>query len=186
MFRALFHIHMAPALCVLLLSACGWSDSTREARAEESVGVTVRFTAGPSSLDALARGVVEAAVASDTAALRGFRLTEREHEARVWPEAPVSRQDGPEFPHALAWENIEMRNAAGLARLLSLLEGRPVEYRRAACDGPEERYDSYLVLTDCRLEIVGEDGEVERLQIFRSVVVADGVYKLIRYEREHR
>lgn len=185
MFTASFHVPFAIPLCVLAMSECGWTDSPPDVLGEEPAEVAMRFSSGPSSLDELARGIVLTAAASDTAALSAFRLTEREHEERVWPETPIARQDGPEFPHALAWENIEIRNAAGMARLLSRLGGRSVEYRGVDCAGPEERHDSYVVLTDCRVEIADSERGVERLQIFRSVVVGDGVYKVIRYEREH-
>lgn len=165
---------LALALSLSLLAACaeGGAEPARPG-----------FTGGAPSLEALAEGVVAALAAGDTAALASLRVTEFEHNRLLWPAFPAARQDPP-FPVELAWENLEVRNAGALHRLRPRFAGRDVRLASVACPGGEERYAGFTVLHDCRLEVVEDGARRGVTQPFRSVVVRDGRYKLVRYRTD--
>lgn len=182
---------MVCALGVTLAAGCGTGDpgadtaappfgASEAAPTEEE---TARFRGGAASLDELGTAIVAALSDGDTARLEGYRLTEREHNELLWPRLPIAMQRGPAFPVALAWENITIRNAAGLRRVLGQYGGEPLVARGVDCAGAEP-HGPFTILTDCRTGVVDPGGTTRRLQIFRSVVVLNDTYKIIRYEHE--
>lgn len=180
------------AVAVLGASACGRAPDRPPGNHDDHEVVTGagfgarpewRLNGGVSSLHELGSAIVSALAAGDTVRLESYRLTQREHNEMLWIEMPAARQVGPGFPVDLAWENISIRNTAGLRRLLAAYGGQPLAFRGITCTG-EERHGPFAVLTDCRVTVAPPGGSVRRLQMFRSVVSLDGVYKIIRYERE--
>lgn len=161
----------------VLLGGCAESGA---APAEPPRGV---ITGGAASLEELADGVVGGLVEGDTAALAGYRVTEHEHNELLWPEFPIARQDPP-FPVDLAWENLEVQNAGALHRLLPRFAGRAVRLDSVECPGGEEAYPSFTVLHDCRIWLVEAGGRRRVTQPFKSVVVRDGHFKVVRYRHD--
>ena len=165
------------ALGISLLAACA------EGGAAPAESSRAGFTGGAASLEELAAGVVRGLVAGDTAALAGYRVTEHEHNRLLWPEFPIARQDPP-FPVELAWENLEVRNAGGLDHLLPRFQGREVRIESVECPGGEEAYPGFTVLHDCRIGLVESGARRVVSQPFRSVVVRDGRFKIVRYRKD--
>lgn len=176
-----------PAVVVLivvtLLSTTG-CDTAPASAAASRAEPSQALSGGAESLGGLAVGILSALAANDSAALEAFRLTEAEHNEILWPEFPVARQQGHEFPVHLAWESIQLRNSAGINRLLAVYGGAEIRSGGVSCAGAADDFPSFTVLRDCRVTVVTPDGAARELQMFRSVVVRDGRYKIVRYERE--
>lgn len=166
---------------LLSTTACDTAPASAAASRDQPLRV---LTGGAESLGGLAAGIVSALAADDSAALEAFRLTEAEHNEILWPEFPVAQQQGHEFPVHLAWENIHLRNSAGLARLLAIYGGAEIRSGGISCAGATDDFPTFTVLRDCRVTVVTPAGDARELLMFRSVVVRDGRYKIVRYERE--
>lgn len=160
----------AAGLLALGLAACGGEPSRSGAG----------FTGGASSLDELGRGVVEALVAADTAALASYRVTGREHAELLWPEFPVARGSDSTVA-AFAWENLERLNAGAVYGLMGRYPGSGVRYAGVECPGEAKEYAGFRILEDCRVALSDPDGRRALDQPFRSVVVMNGRHKVIRY-----
>jgi len=152
-----------PLLAWTLLAACGPSDELR---------------GGAPSVEVLGREVVQALAGGDTAALEAFRTTEHEHNAVLWPRFPAARAGDP----ALAWDNVQMRNAGARAEWIGAFRGRRVRYDRAECTGAVEEYGSFQILRGCSVTVTDLDAQrAWTLRPFDRVVRMGRVHKVIRY-----
>lgn len=138
------------------------------------------FPGSAGSLQELGGAVVEALVAQDTAVLEGFRLTEMEHNERVYPELPAGRAEAG-FPVDLAWQNITLRNARDRDRQLRWFRKREVDFVETVCSGPTQSFESFVVHTDCVVRF--DDAAEGRLEValFEDVLERDGGFKIFRY-----
>lgn len=161
--RPLHILPLVPLLASALLAGCGPSGELR---------------GGAPSVEALGREVVQALAAGDTAALEAFRTTEHEHNAVLWPRFPAARADDP----ALAWENVQMRNAGARAEWIGAFRDRRVRFDRAECGGEVEEYGSFQILRGCSVSVTDLDGQrAWTLRPFDRVVRMGRVHKVIRY-----
>ena len=139
-----------------------------------------RLPGSAGSLAELAATVLVGLAAADTLGLESVRLTEFEHNELVWPELPASAPEV-NFPVDLAWKNIRTRNRAALSDLFSLYGDRELQFVDAACRGPTEAFESFVVHTDCWVTLT-RDGELAPpQQIFKDVLDWDGELKIFRY-----
>ncbi len=161
------------ALAAAALAGCA------ESRAGETVSEAA-FSGGESSVEALGRGVVRALLQADTAALADLRVTRNEHDRLLWPEFPASQQEPP-VPVDWAWENLEMRNGGAVFELLHRYSGGEVEFESAECRGATQSFETFVIHDDCYVLLRDAGGKRLRDQPFRSVVVRDGIHKVIRY-----
>ncbi|CAN5271025.1 hypothetical protein BH20GEM2_BH20GEM2_12870 [soil metagenome] len=146
----------------------------------QPAGEPLLLQSGAPSLDELGAGVVAALQAGDTARLAGYRVTEAEHQ-RLWPHFPAAQQSPP-IDVGFAWQNIELRNAAALERLLARYSGEDVRVLGTECGGEPEEYGAFRVLRDCAIGVEESGDAPDTIRPFASVVVANGRYKLIRYD----
>jgi hypothetical protein len=125
--------------------------------------------------------VLSALVRGDLATLEGFRLTEHEHNDVVWPELPASAPEV-NYPLDFAWQNIQMRNARGLERILPIYRDRDLGFQRVECRGETEHFETFRVLTDCWVVFAaGHRPALFEAQIFKDVLVRGGGLKIFRY-----
>lgn len=138
------------------------------------------LTGSEPSLDALAGTAWAALQAGDTAALARLRLTEEEHNARVWPELPAA-DPAVNYPVDQAWQNIELRDRAALERLLPRWRGSGHKLEGIRCVGDPAPFRSFEVLQDCWLKVRAPGGRAEDVQLFKDVLVRGGEHKVFRY-----
>lgn len=132
------------------------------------------------SLEAVAETAVRSLAAADTADLQRLRLTEREHNQLVYPRLPAGRPPQ-NFPVDIAWANIRTRNGLALSRLLARYAGSRVEPRAVECRGPTERFEGFVVHTDCWVTMEAPSGTRLERQLFRHVLEMGGQFKIFRY-----
>jgi hypothetical protein len=150
-------------LASALLAGCGGSDELH---------------GGAASVAALGREVVQALAAGDTAALEALRTTEHEHNAVLWPRFPAARSGDP----ALAWDNVQMRNAGARAEWIGAFRDRHVRFDRTECTGEVEEYGSFQILRGCSVTVTDTDRQrAWTLRPFDRVVRMGRVHKVIRY-----
>lgn len=135
---------------------------------------------GATSLPALGQLALTAFARGDTLTLHRLRLSEEEHNTRVWPELPAAQG----FPVDLAWSNIETRNRRALGRNLDWFRERVVEFADVRCDGETRRFASFSVRTDCWVRFrVDGDGQAEA-QLFEEALEWRGTWKVFRWADE--
>lgn len=138
------------------------------------------FPDSAADMDTLGRSVIEALVRADTAALRRFRLTEREHNEVIWPELPAAAAEVG-FPVDLAWSNIEARSRRDLGRILTAYRGRRLAFEQVDCLGETRTFATFRVHTDCWVVFETGDPDCRRARIFKDVVERYGGFKIFRY-----
>jgi hypothetical protein len=157
-----------PLLAFTLLAGCGCS---REFRSDELRG-------GAPSVEALARAVVQALAAGDTAALEALRTTEHEHTTVLWPRFPAARSGDP----ALGWDNVQMRNAGARAEWIGAFGDRRLRYDGVECTGKVEEYGGFQILRGCSVTVTNVDAQrAWTVRPFDRVVRMGAVHKVIRY-----
>lgn len=172
-------IRHAAAVLLSLAAACADAGADTASR----VPAAAFASGGAASLQALGAGVVSAMAAGDTAALARFRVTEQEHNELLFPSFPAAQEDPP-FPAALAWENIQTRNAAALYGWLPAFRAQRPVFAGVACAGPPERYPTFTIHQDCAVTLRRPDGTTGTAALFRSAVEMGGRFKVIRYHRD--
>ena len=131
-------------------------------------------------MEELAAEVLAGLASADTARLEAVRLTEVEHNEKVYPELPAGRPEN-NHPAALAWSNIQVRNRSAIRRLLEEFEGRELALSRVECRGPTRAFERYVVHTDCRVTLTRDGEAIPPVQIFKDVLDWDGELKIFRY-----
>lgn len=147
--------------------------------AEEPAGAP-RLDGGTETLDELGAAVWDAIVRQDPAALNALRLTEYEHNELVWPEQPAASEPTAAANLELWWQNIQVRNRAGMEQLLRDYGGSDRALKGVACTDDPRRYATYQALAGCRL-LLDAEGGVQQVEAFRYVIRMDGVHKVLRY-----
>lgn len=159
------------ALAALLLAGC-------EAGAAAETERTL--SGGLPSLDRLGDAAWEALAAGDTARMERLRLTEREHNERVWPALPAAR---PEIgmPVDFAWKSLQMRNHWDRARLLERFRGSAARVREVRCASVRD-YPNLRVHSGCVVHLREPSGVERSVRIFKDAVELQGEWKLFRYQ----
>ena len=157
-------------LCLAALCACSPAGAGEHATAPD---------AAVASLAGLADSAWAALVRGDTSAMERLRLSERAHNTLIWPELPAARAEIA-YPVDLAWQNIELRNAAARVRLLRRFADGAPRLRGVHCAGETKHFETFLVLTDCYLAL-DDAGDVRSFQLFKDVVVRNGEHRIFRY-----
>ncbi len=139
-----------------------------------------RLPGSMGSLEELSAAVLAGLSAADTASLESVRLTESEHNYKVWPELPASAPEV-NYPADLAWQNIRMRNRAAVADLLAAYRGRKLELVGAECRGATEKFRSFKVRTDCWATFERDGRQLPPQQLFKHVLNWNGGLKIFRY-----
>jgi len=132
------------------------------------------------SPESLSRAVLAALEAGDYRTLRSYALSKDEFRLYVWLELPASRP-GRNLPLSYVWGDLDQKSTNCLRRLVAGRGGRRHELVRVEFDGETTPYQSFKVHRDARLVVRDEEGQVESVNFFGSIIEWNGRYKLFSY-----
>jgi hypothetical protein len=132
------------------------------------------------SPEALARTVLEAFTARDTARLQSLALSEEEFRSHVWPELPTSRPER-NVPFDYAWGQLKQRSDGSLHSTIGRYAGRKLTFVRTRFNGETTKYASFEIMRESEIIASDEDGRDLILRLYGSAMVKDGRYKLFSY-----
>ena len=138
---------------------------------------------GSPSRDALVQRFMRALVAGDSAELRAMLVSPREFADLVYPESPNIKPPYQQDP-ALVWRTIQNPSESGFIRLVRRAGGVPAKLKSYACDATPVRQGENTLWSNCRLTLVGEQGDKSTHRFFGSIVERGGQFKFMSYKNE--
>lgn len=186
------------------LGACRGTDADQPAAGTPSAGVVdsalpipellARFRAtvadtpttlagGAPSADALARALLIAVSAHDTATVRGLLLSRAEF---AWLYYPHTRYTAPpyELGPELVWFTSSAASEKGAGRLLARFGGRPLRFERLVCPDSTDAEGPNVIQRGCVVRFAPGDSAVRELQLFGALLQRDGRYKFLSYAND--
>jgi hypothetical protein len=132
--------------------------------------------------DTLVRRFVAALEQADSAAFMPMMMSRAEF-AWLYYETDPQAKPPYELPPDLMWSQQLQQGERGISRSLERFGGRPLAYRGYRCARDEARGPNH-VWTDCRLSVLGADGQRVEVRLFGGIVERGGRYKLLSYANE--
>jgi hypothetical protein len=132
------------------------------------------------SPEGLATSFLRALRARNAERLKRFALSEREFCDYVWPQLPRSR---PEMgvPIEYAWGDLHQKSLTALAMTFRRYGGRSYELIDVRFRGETTDYGLFLVHRRAVVIARNELGRTVQLELFGSILEADGAFKLFSY-----
>lgn len=168
---AFLPLSVALACWLATLSACGEQHA-------DTTGPALENTFD--SPEAVSEAVLSALEAGDYETLRSYALSEAEFRLIVWPELPASRPER-NVPLSYAWRDLNQKATNRLRGLVATRGGHRYELVRVEFEGETTSYESFKVHRDSRLVVRNEQGTVESVRFFGSIIEREGRYKLFSY-----
>lgn len=135
-----------------------------------------------SSPDAVARTLLGALAASDTAALLSLAVSRAEYAYLVYPESPLMRAPYQQ-PVDVAWALHATPHAKGLTRLLQRLGGRSLAFDGMSCQPAQVVEGRNRYWTGCRVRFT-VDGDPVEARLFTAIVARDGHLNVASYDND--
>ena len=138
---------------------------------------------GATSPERLARTLLTALSASDTATLRSLVISPSEFAWLYYPHTKWTRppyEMGPE----LVWFQVGANSEKGLVRLVRRYGGTPLRYESLACPDSVIREGPNTVTEGCRVRFAAADSSARELRLFGSLLNRGGTYKFVSYSND--
>lgn len=165
-----------------LLLGCGNESAGSTASVDSAPTRGPRLPGSAGSVQELGTEIVRSLVSGDSARLERFRLGEAEYRDLVWAKLPEGDR-GIGMSYEFSRLDLQMRSLRALRRYLFRMKGLPLRAADTRCKGKRLRYDGFDILQDCFVVVADTaTGRKEEIQLFPSVVVMNGGYKIFRYE----
>jgi len=138
---------------------------------------------GAPSADDLARALLRAVSANDTATVRALLVSRAEF---AWLYYPHSRFTAPpyELGPELVWFTTVSASDKGAGRLLARYGGRALHFERLLCADSVEVEGPNTVQRGCRVRFAVADSAPRELQIFGALLRRDARYKFLSYAND--
>ena len=160
------------SLPVLLLLAVSLASSCARGR--------VAFQHTFESPEALAAAVLDGVARKDRSFLESLALSEDEFRYLVWPELPAARPER-NMPWDYVWKDLRQKSRAGLTETLVQHGGRRYQLAGVSFAGETTRHATYDVSRATQLRVNTEDGEMQTIRLFGSVLASKGRYKVFSF-----
>ena len=144
--------------------------------------VTTLANASPSR-EELARRIVRAVAANDSAALRAAALTAREFADLMYPSSPYTHPPYRQAP-GFVWMQIVNGSSTGFKRLLARRGGQRFDFESLTCKPEPERQEKNLLWLECTLRLVTPQKETVTQRWFGSIIERDGKFKIVSYANQ--
>jgi hypothetical protein len=142
--------------------------------------VSLPFTGGEESIEALAREILKALAAKDVERLHALRVSGSEYAAICWPEFPQSRPYV-KIPVEEAWAMHAAKCIGGTEAAMVEYGGRDLELESIAIEGHEE-YRNFKLHRGLKLRVRAvASAETLTLAWVKTVAERDGLYKVFTY-----
>lgn len=141
------------------------------------------LTGGATTPEALARALLSALAAGDTAKVRSLVLSRAEF---AWLHYPHTKWTKPpyEMGPELVWLQISAASEKGLVRLIRRYGGSPLRFEALLCPDGTERDGPNTVATGCQVRFAAADSAARELRLFGSLLNRGGRYKFISYAND--
>lgn len=138
---------------------------------------------GGATPERLARELLTALTARDTAALRALVLSRAEF---AWLYYPHSRFVAPpyELGPELVWITQGAGSEKGAVRLLNRFGGRPLRFLGVTCPDAVEREGPNTLTRGCRTRFAVADSAPREMRLFGALLYRDGRYKFLSYAND--
>jgi hypothetical protein len=127
----------------------------------------------------LARDVLQALAAGDTAALESLALSEQEFRDHVWPDLPAARPER-NLPFSYVWGDLKQKSDTSLRGSLRRMRERSLTLIDVRFGG-ESVYGRSRVHRDSVFVVRSPDGATEDLEVCGSLIERDGRWKVFSY-----
>lgn len=138
---------------------------------------------GEASAEALARALLRAIQANDTATVQRLVLSRAEF---AWLYYPHTRYTKPpyELGPELLWMQMGASSEKGIVRLLRRYGGSTLRFDALLCEDSILVEGPNRVTPSCRVRFAAADSAARDLRIFGSLLQRDGQYKFVSYANE--
>lgn len=138
---------------------------------------------GAATAEELARTLLRAVSAGDTARVRALLVSRAEF---AWLYYPHSRYTAPpyELGPELVWFTTVSASDKGAGRLLARYGGRPLRFERLLCGDSSVVEGPNTVRRGCRVRFAVADSAARDLQLFGALLHRDGRYKFLSYAND--
>jgi hypothetical protein len=138
---------------------------------------------GAPSADDLARALLRAVSANDTATVRALLVSRAEF---AWLYYPHSWFTAPpyELGPELVWFTTVSASDKGAGRLLARYGGRALRFERLLCADSSEVEGPNMVQRGCRVRFAVADSAPRELQLFGALLRRDARYKFLSYAND--
>jgi len=200
-------VHCTPLLAILatVVLAAGCSAEPSRGTADAPAGgvvdsalpipeLLVRFRAatadtptmlsgGAESPESLARALLAALSARDTAGVRALVMSRGEF---AWLYYPHTKFTAPpyELGPELVWIPLVAASDKGAGRLLSRFGGRTLRFGALTCPDTVTTEGPNIIVTGCTVRFAAGDSAARDLRIFSSLLSRDGRYKFLSYAND--
>ena len=132
------------------------------------------------SPEALAQAVLDALARNDRSSLEALALSEDEFHEVVWPELPAARRER-NLPWDYVWAELRQKSGASLRGTLARHGGRQYHLIDVKSLGETSQYATFGVRRATQLAVRDADGQRHEIQIFGSMLMRRGRYKVFSY-----
>lgn len=139
-----------------------------------------RLSGGAASRDALIRQYWALLASGDTLAMTPLIVSRAEYAYLYFPE---SLEGASGMPPAVGWELIVRQSGRGLTRALLQAQRGPATIVRTLCSDAPRTMGKSTVYGPCGV-VIRRDGTEETLWLVKSLLVRDGVHKLLGLQNE--
>lgn len=136
------------------------------------------LVAAAGSADELARRFLAAVRANDLDAVLELAITREEFDRYVWPELPAPTRG---LPADFVWDTAYNRGQAKIHGAMAALGGRQLTLKELTFTGEIEEYPTFRLYRDSLLHLVDENGKLQVIRLFGSVIELDGQFKIYSF-----
>lgn len=177
------HRHVVAFALIALLpcAACADSAVTESATATFPDPPAVTELANTSDTAfALASEILAAVEAGEEARLLQLRVDAAEFRHLVWDKLPSSRPER-RLTWEYVWSDLDQKSRAALRGTIARHRGRGYRLLRVEFAGETTEYGTFRVHRDARCVVDDQDGNIQVLDLFGSVIEMEGRYKAFSF-----
>jgi hypothetical protein len=150
----------------------------------QSLGAQDRpLAAAASSPDELVRRFLDGVASNDLDAVLELAITREEFDRYVWPELPASEPER-NLPADFVWGMTNGRGQVKIRSSMAAIGGRQLGLEDFRFTGGVEEYETYRLHRNTLLHLRDEEGKLQVIRLFGSVLELDGQFKIFSFNHD--